>query len=162
MDLGLRAKGVVVTGGSRGIGRAIALGFAAEGANVAICARGEDSLHNTEADLREHGVRVHAAQCDVGDAKALDVFLESARKTLERVDVLVNNVSAFGTTDDESAWQAGFNLDRYDTILNSIPWGRLGTPEEVAHAVVFLASARASWITGACLSVDGGQHRGNL
>ena len=111
MDLGLRAKGVVVTGGSRGIGRAIALGFAAEGANVAICARGEDSLHNTEIDLREHRVRVHAAPCDVGDPKALDAFLEGARKTLERVDVLVNNVSAFGTTDDESAWQAGFNLD---------------------------------------------------
>jgi 3-oxoacyl-[acyl-carrier protein] reductase len=53
------------------------------------------------------------------------------------------------------------NRARYDAILSSIPWGRLGTPEEVAHAVVFLGSARASWITGACLSIDGGQHRGN-
>src|SRR5213596_1774486 len=103
MDLGLRAKGVVVTGGSRGIGRAIALGFAAEGANVAICARGEDSLHNTAVELRKNDVAVYAAQCDVGDPKALDAFLDGARKALGRVDVLVNNVSAFGTTDDEAA-----------------------------------------------------------
>jgi len=251
MDLGLRAKGVVVTGGSRGIGRAIALGFAAEGANVAICARSEDSLQQAAFDLRRNEVRVHAAQCDVGDPKALDAFLEGARKALDRIDILVNNVSAFGTTDDEAAWQSSFNLDvmasvhavwkvapwmkdagggsivhissisgleggwapaysaakatlvshskalavslapmkirvnvvtlgsiefpggrwekvkqtnrpRYDAISSTIPWGRLGTPEEVAPAVVFLASERASWITGACLSIDGGQHRGNL
>ncbi|HYR89985.1 MAG TPA: SDR family oxidoreductase [Terriglobia bacterium] len=54
------------------------------------------------------------------------------------------------------------NRARYDTVLSGIPSGRMGTPEEVANAVVFLASDRASWITGACLSVDGGQHKGNL
>lgn len=52
--------------------------------------------------------------------------------------------------------------DTYAAVADSIPSGRLGTPEEVASAVVFLASPRASWITGACLSVDGGQHKGNL
>ena len=51
MDLGLKGKGVVVTGASRGIGRAIALEFAAEGANVAICARGQDALDATRAEL---------------------------------------------------------------------------------------------------------------
>jgi 3-oxoacyl-[acyl-carrier protein] reductase len=50
----------------------------------------------------------------------------------------------------------------YDTILGTIPWGRMGTAEEVADAVVFLSSPRASWITGVCLAVDGGQHKGNL
>ena len=54
------------------------------------------------------------------------------------------------------------NRPFYDTVLASIPWGRLGTPEEVADAVVFLASPRASWITGVCLAVDGSQHKGNL
>ena len=54
------------------------------------------------------------------------------------------------------------NRSRYDAVLSGIPSGRMGTAEEVANAVVFLASDRASWITGACVSVDGGQHRGNL
>ena len=54
------------------------------------------------------------------------------------------------------------NRPFYDTVLASIPWGRLGTPEEVADAVVFLSSPRASWITGVCLAVDGSQHKGNL
>ncbi len=50
----------------------------------------------------------------------------------------------------------------YESTLKACPQGRMGTPEEVANAVVFLASPRASWITGAVLSVDGGQHKGNL
>jgi 3-oxoacyl-[acyl-carrier protein] reductase len=50
----------------------------------------------------------------------------------------------------------------YATVLGSIPWGRLGTPDEVANAAIFLASDRASWITGVCLGVDGGQHKANL
>jgi 3-oxoacyl-[acyl-carrier protein] reductase len=54
------------------------------------------------------------------------------------------------------------NRPMYDNVLSGIPWGRMGTPEEVADAVVFLVSPRASWITGVCLSVDGAQHKGNL
>jgi 3-oxoacyl-[acyl-carrier protein] reductase len=62
------------------------------------------------------------------------------------------------------AWEQVKHSNRafYDMVLANIPWGRLGTPEEVADAVVFLASARASWITGSCLAVDGSQHKGNL
>jgi 3-oxoacyl-[acyl-carrier protein] reductase len=54
------------------------------------------------------------------------------------------------------------NRPFYDAVLGGIPWGRMGRPEEVADAVVFLASPRASWITGVCLAVDGGQHKGNF
>ena len=54
------------------------------------------------------------------------------------------------------------NRPFYDSIKASIPWDRLGTAEEVANAVVFAASPRASWVTGVCLAVDGGQHKGNL
>jgi NAD(P)-dependent dehydrogenase (short-subunit alcohol dehydrogenase family) len=54
------------------------------------------------------------------------------------------------------------NPDFYGAILKMIPWGRMGTPEEVADVVTFLASERASWVTGACIVVDGAQHKGNL
>ena len=56
----------------------------------------------------------------------------------------------------------GANRPFYDSIVASIPWGRLGTDAEVANVIVFAASPRASWVTGACLSIDGGQHKGNL
>jgi NAD(P)-dependent dehydrogenase (short-subunit alcohol dehydrogenase family) len=52
--------------------------------------------------------------------------------------------------------------DFYGAILKTIPWGRMGTPEEVADVVAFLVSERASWVTGACIVVDGAQHKGNL
>jgi 3-oxoacyl-[acyl-carrier protein] reductase len=54
------------------------------------------------------------------------------------------------------------NPDFYATVLGTIPWGRMGTPEEVANAALFLVSDRASWITGVCLGVDGGQRKANL
>jgi 3-oxoacyl-[acyl-carrier protein] reductase len=112
MDLGLRGKGVIVTGASNGIGRAIALAFAEEEANVAICARGNDALEKTAAELRAKGVRVHAASCDVGKAAALEAFLESARRALGRVDVLVNNASAIALLipDEDEAWQASLTV----------------------------------------------------
>lgn len=251
VDLGLKGKGVVVTGASRGIGRAIALEFANEGANVAICARGKDALESVRAELATKGVKAHAAACDVADTAALNAFLDGARAALGRVDVLVNNPSGFGTGDDEAGWAAGFNVDvmasvratwkvvpwmvdqgagavihisstsgmeagsppayaamkaalishsktlaaalapqgirvncvapgsiefpggvweqikqfnnpMYEAIRSSIPFGRLGSAEEVAAAVVFLASPRASWISGVTLPVDGVQHKGNL
>jgi 3-oxoacyl-[acyl-carrier protein] reductase len=61
-------------------------------------------------------------------------------------------------------WETIKRVNRgfYDSIQASIPWNRLGTAEEVANAIVFTASPRASWLTGVCLPVDGGQHKGNL
>ena len=91
----------MVTGASRGIGRAIALRLADEGAGVAICARGEPALRETESEVRARSVPVYAAACDVGDPKALDGFLDAARAKLGQVDILVNNPSGIGFTDDE-------------------------------------------------------------
>src|SRR5437016_829112 len=101
MDLALRGRNAVVTGASRGIGRMIALRLAEEGANVAICARGEVALGDTERDLRKSGVRVFAAVCDVGVATELDGFLAAAYQFLGSVDILVNNASALAFSDDE-------------------------------------------------------------
>src|SRR5437667_153577 len=95
MNLGLRSKNVVVTGGSRGIGRAIALAFADEGANVAICARGEDALVATADELRQKKVKVFARPCDIADTKMLDGFLEATRDALGGIDVLVNNAATW-------------------------------------------------------------------
>ena len=71
MDLGLNGRRVVVAGGSRGIGRAIALAFAAEGAAVSICARGVEALESARADIAAHGGTVHAVSCDLSDPAAM-------------------------------------------------------------------------------------------
>ncbi len=252
MDLGLRGKAAVVTGASKGIGRAIALRLAGEGAGVAICARGEAALRETEAALRARSVPVYAAVCDVADASALDDFLDAAQAKLGRLDILVNNPSGLSFVDDAAAWQSTLNVDVmaavraswkvvpwmagtdggsivhissiaglealgfppaycaakaalvshskslavalapqkirvntvapgsiefpgglweqakqgnpdfYGAVLKTIPMGRMGTPEEVADVVAYLVSERASWVTGVCLAVDGGQHKANL
>ena len=111
MDLGLSGKGVVVTGGSRGIGRSTALAFAQEGAHVAICARSEETLRETEKELQQAGGKVYAAVCDVADKEALPAFLDDARAALGGLHVLVNNASGFGTSDDEDGWRRGFEVD---------------------------------------------------
>lgn len=125
MDLGLAGKGVIVTGGSRGIGRSTALAFAREGAKLAICARGAEALEKTAAELRALGGDVHASSCDVTDKASLEAFLEGARAALGAVHVLVNNVSGFGITDDEAGWAKGFAADVMGTVRATwkvVPW----------------------------------------
>lgn len=251
MDLGLKGRRCVVLGGSRGIGRSIALGLAAEGADVAICARNEGPLREAESEISAAGVRAFAQPCDVGDPEALSAFLEAARAALGGVDVLVHNASALALGPTLDDWTASLQVDLmagvraaeqvmpwmeeagggsilyisstsgleadptpdfgytaakaaliahakklavmhaprgirvnalapgsvefpggvwamveeaqpelYEMARASIPWGRLGTPEEVADVAVFLISPRAAWIAGECVSVDGAQHRG--
>jgi NAD(P)-dependent dehydrogenase (short-subunit alcohol dehydrogenase family) len=238
---------VVVAGGSRGIGRSIALGFAEAGAAVSICARGEEALEEARQALAFYGTLVHAQSCDLADPKAIESYVASAAEALGGIDVLVNNASGYGFDDDDDGWIAGFNVDLmaavrasraalphlkassapcilhtssiaafrprasgtpyaavkaalsqyatsqalalaehrirvnaiapgsiafadglwerrkleqpelYQATLAKIPFGRFGTPEEIAHAALFLASPFAGWITGQTLVVDGGQ-----
>ena len=238
---------VVVAGGSRGIGRSIALAFAQAGAAVSICARSADTLEQTRLAIAEHGSLAHAQSCDLADAKAIDGYISNAAAALGGIDVLVNNASGYGFGDNDDAWFADFNVDLmaavrasraalpylatstrasilhtssiaalrprasgasyaamkaalshytmsqalalaeqrirvnaiapgsiefadglwdrrkseapevYRATLAKIPFGRFGTPEEIAHAALFLASPYAGWITGQTLAVDGGQ-----
>ena len=253
MELGLAGKVAVVTGGSRGIGRATALTFAAEGADVAICARGRETLKETLAEIRARGVNAFGMAVDVTQRTEVEAFIEAGAANLGGIDMLVNNVGGsvgkglMGSTDEE--WAATFDLNLFHAVRTSraavphmrrrgggsivvissisgakpapgsqygaakaaeifvsgalamelgpdnirvntvspgsilfpgggwgkrqqedpagfgafekeeFPLGRLGTPEEVARAIVFVASPAGSWINGANIAVDGAQQQ---
>ncbi len=125
MDLQLKGKNAIVTGGSKGIGRSIALNLAEEGANVAICARGEDALKKTEKELLEKGVKVITSTCDVGNSEELHTFLNRVKDQFETVDILINNVSALSLGDDFSDWETSINVDLLGSVNATrkvIPW----------------------------------------
>ena len=110
MELGLAGKKAIVTGASRGIGRAIAETLGREGVEVALCARTEDELQATAQDLREQGVTVHARALDVGDEAAIPAFVDWAAGELGGLDILVSNVSAGASAAPES-WDISFRAD---------------------------------------------------
>src|SRR6202051_1498320 len=89
MSFDFTGERVIVTGGSRGIGRAIALGFAAAGAAVSICARDPGALAATEVELARHGAAAHAMPCDLADAAAVAGYVAAAASALGGIDVLV-------------------------------------------------------------------------
>ncbi|MUL43407.1 SDR family oxidoreductase [Streptomonospora sp. PA3] len=110
MDLGLHGARVVVTGASRGIGRAIAQTFAEEGADLAICARTAEPLQRAAEQLRASGRTVVEQAVDVADTEALSGFLDLAAERLGGIDVLVSNVSG-GSAATPDQWQRGFDTD---------------------------------------------------
>ncbi len=257
MDLRLTEKVAIVTGSSRGIGKAIATGLAAEGCRVTLCARDAEVLDRTAAEMRATGAKVLAVTADVSRPEDPPRVVEQTVSSFGRIDILVNNVGGARMAGPfldtaEAAWQSAVDLNvlaavrfsrlavpemqkigggviinissiwgreaggtaTYNAVkaaeislakslarelapfnirVNSvapgsiffpggswdrrlkadpdgitafmkqeIPFGRFGKPEEIADVVVFLCSERASWVTGACLNVDGGQSRSNI
>ncbi len=111
MDLGLRGLRAIVTGGTKGIGRAIAATLADEGASVAVCARNADEIKETVADLRLRGVSAEGTVLDVSDAAALKAWVADAAEKLGGIDIVVANVSALAIGDSDETWAKSFEID---------------------------------------------------
>jgi 3-oxoacyl-[acyl-carrier protein] reductase len=138
MDMGLAGKTALVTGGSRGLGRQAALALAKEGCNIAICARGRETLERTVAELRDLGVRAAGVQADVTTPEGTQTAHAGAIQALGPVDVLVNNVGGstgrdFGAADD-AAWNTTLQLNLFSGIrlirlcvpsMKERRWGRI-------------------------------------
>jgi NAD(P)-dependent dehydrogenase (short-subunit alcohol dehydrogenase family) len=158
MDLGLKGKKVAVTGGSKGIGRAIAEGFAAEGASVSICARNAAEVEATVASLKATGVEVDFAAGSYGAIKAALIhYAKGLSRQLVGKGIRVNCVSPGNTYFDGGIWQ---NIEKnmpdlFASTLKVNPTGKFGTAEEVANGVVFISSPMASRISGTNLVIDG-------
>ncbi|MCC5870356.1 MAG: SDR family oxidoreductase [Gammaproteobacteria bacterium] len=111
MDLELTGRVALVTGASRGIGRAIAQGLAAEGARLVIAARGSEALEETQRALEATGAEVLAVPADVGDDASVTALVEKAREHFGRIDILISNASALAVTGDRASWEASLNVD---------------------------------------------------
>src|SRR4051794_33000617 len=115
MDLHLDGTRVLVTGGTRGIGRAIVEAFLAEGAFVGFCARDADEVAAKQQALQDRG-SVTGSVVDVGDADALAAWVEGSADAFGGLDVVVANVSALAIPDTEENWQASLNVDLMHTV----------------------------------------------
>jgi NAD(P)-dependent dehydrogenase (short-subunit alcohol dehydrogenase family) len=139
MDLGLKGTNALVTGGSKGIGRAIAELFADEGANVAICARNADEVGKAAASLAAKGVKTQGKSVDVADPVALKAWIEGAADELGGIDILVCNVSALAVGDTPETWEKSFRVDMMHTV-NSVAAALPYLEKSKAASIVIVSS----------------------
>jgi NAD(P)-dependent dehydrogenase (short-subunit alcohol dehydrogenase family) len=134
MDLGLKGKSVLVTGGSKGIGLAIAELFADEGANVAICARKTEEVDKVVKVLAGKGGKSWGQAIDVADPIALKQWIDGAAEQLGGIDTIVCNVSALAVGDTPDTWEKSFRTDMMHTV------------NSVAAAVPYLEKSKSASI----------------
>lgn len=116
MDLKIMGKTALVTGGTKGIGRAIVESFASEGANVAFCARNAQEVAETEKAITALGVKAKGTALDVGDADALRTWVENTAEEFGGIDMAVANVSALAIPDTDENWETSFRVDLMGTV----------------------------------------------
>src|SRR6266436_5449743 len=134
MDLGLKGKSVLVTGGSKGIGLAIADLFATEGDNVAICARNGDEVGKVVKALTAKGVKAWGQGVDVADPVDLKGWVGGAASEFGGIDCIVCNVSALAVGDTPETWEKSFRTDMMHTV------------NSVAAAMPFLEKSKSASI----------------
>lgn len=144
MELSLKGKKVLITGGTRGIGHATALAFAREGAEIALCARNSQQVNTTLEQLRNHGVAAHGDVVDVSDHTALHTWINQAAQQMEGIDIVIANPSAFGVGTTQENWQAGYAVDLMGTIKTieaALPHLQRAATEHGDAAILILSSA---------------------
>ncbi|MCY3622065.1 MAG: SDR family oxidoreductase [Gammaproteobacteria bacterium] len=142
MNLGLHGLRALVTGGSRGIGRAVVQVLAEENCQVAFCARTPRAVAAAESDLRQQGLAVSGAVVDITDDPAVEAWTKTCADCMGGIDILVANAGAVANKPELSAWQAGFETDVMGTVRTveqAIPFLR----ESNAASVVVMSSVAA-------------------
>src|SRR4051812_20681993 len=139
MDLELKDKRVAITGGSKGIGRAIADGFATEGADVSICARNAADVTAAVAALKAKGVKAFGQALDVADGPALATWVAASAAELGGLDALVCNVSALAVGDTKESWERSFTVDMMHTV-NAVQAAVPHLEKSTAASIVLISS----------------------